>query len=37
MNLTKIVGAIATVEFFEGDEAVHKVIEVEVGRLKIVE
>ena len=33
MNLTKVVNSIATVEYFEGDEGIHKVVEVEIDRL----
>ena len=37
MTLTKIVDAIATVEYFEGELATHKVVEVKINRLKLVE
>lgn len=34
MNLTRIEGRIATVEFFEGPEAIHKVVEIQIDRLE---
>jgi len=37
INLTKIQGTIATVEYFEGNEGIHKVIEVEIDRIEIIE
>ena len=37
MNLTKIQGSIATVEYFEGIEGIHKVTDVEIERLKVIE
>ena len=37
VNLTKIQGTIATVEYFEGNEGIHKVVEVEIDRIEIIE
>jgi hypothetical protein len=37
MTLTKIVGTIAIVEYFEGEQETHKVVEVTIDRLKLVE
>ena len=37
MSVTKLEGTIATVEYFEGKELIHKVIEVDINRLKLIE
>ncbi len=37
MTLTKVEGTVATVEYFEGNEATHKVVEVSIERLKLEE
>lgn len=34
MSLTSIEGSVATVEYFEGEDAIHKVEKIDVNRLK---
>lgn len=36
VSITKVTNNIATVEFFEGEEGIHKIIEINVDRLSFV-